>query len=848
MVSPAALLYFYRRRLRVHRRQEFLAAVGIAAGVALVFSVNIANSSITGSAHQILRAITGNATLQLATRDAQGFDQQTLARVRRVAGVEHASAVLEQRATIAVGSRQVPIDLVGVDPSLPSLGGFAARHFQVGGLVLQRGVVLPVAVGQALGLSETEGRSTATLIVRGRAQRIAVPGVLGSGEVGPLAGALVGVASLSYAQELTGLTGRVSRVLVVPRPGQEDAVRAALRRLAGDGLTVAPVQQEARLLEQATGPIDQATGLFAAISAFVGLLLTFTAMLLTVPERRRFIADLRVMGYRRARVVQILGFQALVLGAVASAAGLGVGYLLSLTATQDPPGYLAFAFPLGIQRIVSWQTAALPFLGGMLATCLAAVHPLLDLLPGRAINAVFAERGEPGQAVSRQAAYRLACVSAGLLATITIAVALVPSLTVVGVAGIAVAAVLAIPAAFRAILSVAGFAAERRNWKALTLAVAALRGTTIRSIALAATGAVAVFGSVAIEGAHTNLEHGLYRDYSQYAGTADIWITQPDDDLALQPFDADGLTARLRRVRGVRAVRPYDGGLLDLGNRRVWVIARPAADGTMIPPSQIVAGNLATATARLRSGGWMTVSRQIAAEHGVRPGRTLTLPTPTGPMTYRIAATTTNLGWGPGAIILNSADYRRAWATASPSALEVNVSRGADPLAVKAAIRRVLGPGSGLQVQTTGERSHHADGIARQGLTRLTEISLMLLVAAGLAMAAAMGAGLWQRRSVVAQLRIMGWRPPRLWRALLAETVLVLGTACATGALAGMYGHYLGDRWLALSTGYPAPFTFTAWHALTVCLIVAGVALSITAVPGLLVSRTPPRLGLKTSP
>lgn len=845
MVRLPALLYFYRKRLRVHAMQELLAALGIAAGVALVFSVLVANSSVTGSAREILQGITGDAKLQLVAREQRGFPFATYEQVRTMPGVAHVSAVLEQRATVSFRGRRTAIDLVGVDSSLPSLGGYAARYFQLGGLVLQRGIVLPGAVGNALGVSTRSVRHPrVSLGVRGRTKSVAVSAVLDEGAVGSLAGALLGVVSLGYAQELMGLRDRVSRVLVVPEAGREREVRDRLTAIAGGRLTVASVDAEARALEQATGPIDQSTGLFAAISAFVGLLFAFTAMLLTTPERRRFVADLRIMGFRRSAVVQILGFQAVLLGIVASLAGLLAGYVLATTSQQDPPGFLAFAFPLGIQRVVDARTIALALAGGILATCVAAMQPILDLRRSRPINAVFSERGEPGHAVAPRSRRRLALAGAGLAAAASVALALMPSLTVVGVAALAIATVLTVPIALGAVLHVADGPAGRWRLNALALAVRALRATSMRSLALAATGAVAVFGSVAIQGARHNLLDGLYGDYREYVGTADLWVAHPDDDLALQTFDAGDVQHRVGQVAGVAAVRPYYGGFLDLGERRVWVIARSKADRTMVPPSQIISGDIFTANMRLRAGGWVTISRQIADERDVAVGDPITLPTPTGDTRFRVAATTTNLGWGPGAIVLNSGDYRDAWASDAPSAIEVDLVPGADPHAMKQTIRAALGATSGLHVQTTAERAGHANAIAREGLARLSQISTLLLIAATLAMAAAMGAGIWQRRSVLAQLRIMGWRPLKLWRALLLETAIVLGTGCLVGAIAGTYGHVLLDRWLQLTTGYPAPFSLTGWQTVTICAVVGSAALAVTAIPGYLVSRTPPRLGL----
>lgn len=840
------VLFFYRRRLRVHAIQEAFAGFGIAAGVALVFSVQIANSSMTGSAKEILRGITGEATLQLAARSPDGFQEDTLARVRAMDGVARASAVLEQRATVTYEGRRVGIDVVGVDPSLPSLGGTAVRYFNLGGLVLQRGILLPSAVGDALLLPTPRAGyrpPVVTLGVRGRAQAVDVTAVLDHGLMGSLADALLGVASLRYAQELTGLDDRVTRVLVVAKPGAEAQARRELEEIAAGRLTVAPVEQERRLLEQAAGPIDQSTGLFAAIGVMFG----FTAMLLTIPDRRRFVAELRIMGYRPGRVIEILGFQALMLGVVASLMGLLAGWVLSRTATHDPPGYLAFAFPLGIQRVVTLQAAVLPFVAGMLATFLAAAQPLADLWPGRAVNAVMKARGEPGHTISARTRQRLALAAVALTVAVTVAIAIVPELTMVGVALIAVAVVLAVPAAFAGLLRLADIPARRWHLNSLAFAIRSVRATSLRAPALVATSAVVVFGSVAIKGAHENLLNGLYGAYAEYAGTADVWIAQPDDDLAFHPFVDHGLTRELRTMPGVASVRSYQGGLFDFADRRVWVIARPQEDDTMVPASQIIEGSHAEADRRLRAGGWVTLSQQIADALGAAPGDRIELPTPTGDAAYRVAATTTNLGWGPGAVVIGQPDYRDAWGTAHPSAIEVTIASGARPVEVRRAIERAIGSATGLQVQTTRERSEHANGIAREGLARLGQISALLLIAAALAMAAAMGAAIYQRRRLVAQMRIMGWKPPKLWRALLLETALVLGVGCLVGAVAGLYGHYLGNRWLEISTGYPAPFAFSARQTIGLCALLAFTALAVTAIPGWFVSRTPPRVGLRAS-
>jgi putative ABC transport system permease protein len=292
-------------------------------------------------------------------------------------------------------------------------------------------------------------------------------------------------------------------------------------------------------------------------------------------------------------------------------------------------------------------------------------------------------------------------------------------------------------------------------------------------------------------------------------------------------------------------VRTYQGGFLDFGGRRVWVIARAPDTPSPIPASQLQEGQPAEAAAHLREGGWIAVSQQIAEAHHVRVGGRLTLPTPSGPVTYRVAATTTNLGWSAGAIILTSSDYSRAWATREASALEVDTEPGARLSVVKRDIMRALGPGTALTVQSSGERAAQADALARQGLSRMSQITLLLMVAAALAMAAAIGAGIWQRRAALASLRIHSFSPWQLRGVLVCESILVLGTGGVVGAAAGVYGHLLCDRYLRLTTGFPAPFAIEGAHTLqTIVLIVLG-ALLVLAIPGYIASQVSPQLALQ---
>ena len=851
----SGLLYFYVRRLRTRPVQELLAGVGIAIGVALVFAVQISNSSITDASSEIVRGIAGTATLQLRSRDANGFDEHLLERVQRLPGVALAAPILDQNASlIGNNGRRVAVDLASAAPSLLALGGGITHSISLHGLHAP-GVILTRVTATALGLSAPSSQATGgagadaqhvTVDVRGRASSAPVVAVLGPEALGGLSGAMAAIAPLRFVQKIAGLSGLVTRIVVTTEPGRKALVRGELRRLAAGRLTVAAADQEVALIKQAVTPNTEATGFFALVSGIVGLLLAFNAMLLTVPERRRMIADLRMQGVRPWQLVKLLLFQAICLGIVASLVGLAAGDFLSRTIFHATPSYLATAFPLGTETIIGVRPLLLSFAGGVLATCLAASPPLLDLRRSRAVDAVYFEDGEPGQALDGGAHLRLSLVSSALI-LVTIAVLIFwPSAIVAAIIALALATLLAIPLCLRLALALAErVASYTARLNMLTVAVRALRATTVRSLALAATGAIAVFGCVAAEDSHNDLLHGLYRGYSEYLSSAEVWVVNGNDELATSSFAAARLPQRIAAIAGVASVRAYQGGFLDLGDRRVWIVARSAAAPTLIPASQIQEGNITSATERLREGGWITVSQQVAEAHRVKVGGVLVLPTPTGAVGYRVAATTTNLGWSSGAIIMNSSDYSHAWATSEVSALEIDTRPGISALAVRRAAESLLGRGSALTVQTSSERSAQADALARQGLSRMGQITLLLMIAAGLAMAAAMGAGIWQRRSSLASLRIHSFSPWQLRGVLAYESMLVLVTGALTGALAGVYGHLLIDRFLRLTTGFPVPFMVEGAHSFqTIVLIVLGALLALM-IPGYIASRVSPQLALE---
>lgn len=836
------LIFLYGWRLRAHPAQELLAAAGIAAGVALLFAVQVANTSITGSVEQVFRGITGDAQIQVSGGDEHGIPAGMVTAVRDVDGVRVAAPIVERRAILVGPSARQPLELVGVEPSLALLNGDLTRNFSRGGLQLPlEGIVLPTPVAERVGVT-APGR--ARLLVAGVAHDVPVAATIGDGQLGQAAASPLAIATLPYAQELAGMEGRVSSVFVSAQPGQARAAADGIARVGAGSIDVEAADAPVARLQVATEANDQSTLLFSIISALVGVLFAFNAMLLTVPDRRRFVAEMRAQGAATRQVVAVLVFQAFALGTVASVLGLLLGDLLSRTVFHSVPGYLAFTFPIGTQRVVPFSAIAIAFGAGLVAALLATGRPLLDACSRGELESVYADDGEPGEAIAPRVRLALAGVGMALVAATAIMAAIAPDLAIAGVLVLIIAALCAMPAVFAWAMTAVSAIAERLRLNLLLIATISARSTMTRSVAIASIATIALLGNLMLGGARSDLVGGLHAGYADHLGTADIWITTAGVSLTTDSFRASEDTLRrIGDVPGVAAVRVYQGGMYDTGDRRIWMIARARDDAVIVPPSQTFDGDAAAATETIRAGGAAAISDALARSRGLALGDRLTLPSPTGGLSLDVAAVVSNLSWGPGAIILNADDYRRAWGTGDPSAIEIDLAPGATAASTIPAIRAALGPqAAALDVQTAGQIEAESRQILREGLTRLSQISTLLLVASALALAAAMSAAVWDRRRLLAAYKLEGVQNGQIGGMLLLEGLAVLAVGCAVGVAAGVFGHLLGNRWLELTTGFPAPFSLQLPQAATLVAIVLTLTLAIVAVPGFLAARVAPRV------
>ncbi len=834
MTRLSAIRYIYGARLGAKAMlvQEGFAVLGIAVGVALLFASQVSSTSLNGADAQLNSQFVGNAQVQLKARGINGVSERLLGEVRRAPGVKSALPIVERQINVSGPRGERSVDLIGVEPKTLRLASRFARRLSARQIANIPAIALPASIAQEIGVESLQG---VHVQVGARFAEPLLGTTLGEADIGGLAHSPIAVTSINYARRLTKQPGDLTRVFVRYEPSRAGEAHAVLTRLAERwNVNLQPSTYESRVFAVAIAPENKSEQLFSGISALVGFMFALNAMLITVPSRRKLIEDLRPHGGTPGMTVQVLLIDAAILGVLACVLGLVLGDLLSIAVFSSTPGYLTFAFPISSQRIIEWQTVVLAVAVGMAAAVAGVLWPVREILWGPLEPKVDAPK--------RRWPWTVGLLVTGLacLAVTTYTLLGDTRMAILGNITLIFALVCLLPFLFDGVVALFARLSDVLNDVGSGFAVEELQTpqTRVRSLAITLTAALAVLGTVEFGGTQANLERGLDTSIRGMDSGANLWVV-PSGGSSLQttvPFQPVD-DASLASLPGVRHLSMYRGSFLDWGDRRMWVIAPGSSVAHPVPVSQLVSGDQASATARVRDGGWVVLSQGVAVEHHLRIGQRFTLPSPR-PATFRLAGLTTNLGWPPGTIIMNAADYARAWESSDPSAYQIQTTAGTTPAAERLLVRRMLA-GVGLSVQTSAEREERHYAAAAQGLSRLTQIRILIILAAILAVIGAMTAMIWSRRESIATLKCHGYEEGVLWRSLFFETAALLTAGCLIGTIFGVYGQLLGSHFLSTVTGFPIVFSIEGVAALTSFALVNFTTVAVLAIPGYLVVRVP---------
>jgi putative ABC transport system permease protein len=206
-------------------------------------------------------------------------------------------------------------------------------------------------------------------------------GIAKFGDANTIGGAAIAVVTPPVAQRLLDLDGEYTTIQAGSEAGVSPGRLAADVRaaLAGEDVTVRTGEQQARAdsqeIKDQLGFLRTFLFVFAGIALFVGAFLIVNTFSITVAQRVREFALLRMIGASRGQVMYAVVGEALLLGLIAS----GIGFLAGFVLAPALRGLLAlFGVDLPSSGIVlETRTVVVSVLVGTLITLVAALAPAI---------------------------------------------------------------------------------------------------------------------------------------------------------------------------------------------------------------------------------------------------------------------------------------------------------------------------------------------------------------------------------------------------------------------------------------------------------------------------------------
>ena len=596
------------------------------------------------------------------------------------------------------------------------------------------------------------------------------------------------IADIATVQSSFGLEGQIDRIEALLRPdasGKITAVRSSLLDRLAPNL---PAHARAGSPERRGQEVEKMLGAFqlnltalSLIALVVGMFLVTNTVAANVARRRTELGLLRSLGVDRRSVIILIVGESLLLALLGAGLGIFLGLEVARILLQSVSSTVTSHYVLLSMKdiIVNPWSLLGAGLAGLLAAGLAAwwpareaslVSPMDALQPGNS-----ADRASSPQSPFIRAS--LLCLFFTLLFSVTALYARIPRTGFLAALSILLAAAFLAPVFGRLL----GGLPSLPNASGKLAHSAFLRGLHRHGLAAAAL-SVAVAMAIGV----TIMVHSFRATVDQWIGEsikADLFIA-PSTNLiagALEPLDPQAETLALA-TPGVRAVGTYreirlflDGTPAKLAACRLEILRtyNPLTFLSTLPgdPYELC-----------QKGDYAIISENFARRRQLKPGDTVSLPTPTGTHPLQVAAVFRDYTSESGLLLLDRSTYRRLTQDQGLTSLAIHLKPGISPKTVGDSLREQLRPRGEFLVYSQAGLRDEALRIFDRSFAVTALLRTLAIAVAALGVTLSLTALGVERTREIGILRATGASRNQILRTIMIEA----GYLGATGILIGL--------------------------------------------------------------
>ena len=807
--------------LLAHKLRLALTALAIVLGVTFIAGTFILTDTLHNTFDNLFGTIYSKIDFQVrgvaqfgsggnATRNA--VPESVLTTVRHVPGVQ-----------VAVGTVNGYAQYVSHDGKAISSGGAPTiglsfnpdQRISPLRLVQGRPPTTPHEVVMDLGTAQKNDFSVGNrvrILLQGPPQTFTITGIAKFGTANNLAGASLAAFDLPTAQALFGHVGQFDTINVVAAPGSDKAtVQRAIAAALPSGVEVVTgqtvVNEQTSNISNALGFFNVALLVFAFIALFVGAFTIVNTFSITVGQRTKELALLRIVGASRGQVFRSVLTEAALVGLLASLVGLGLGVLAAL-GLEALLGAFGVTLPSG-PLVFEARTVIVCLVVGVVVTMVSAIGPARRAVRIAPVEAVSEQQVEHEIPMRRRFTWGSGITIAGIAA---LAVGLVaPAIQLVGLGAVLIFIGVArlAPAVARPMASVLG----RPLARLLGMSGRLGRENSMRSprrtaqtasalmVGLALVSAIAVFGSSLSSSATQSIDKAINADLIVLAtnnmGQGTFGTTVPTTAAA---------------VPGVTASSSVYGGQFEV---RGDIKSLAAVGTTNLPATLNLSMNSGTADS-LAAGDLLVDATTASNDHLVVGGTVPVKFALTGDTRMRVGGIYQD-NQLIGSYLVSDHFYLQHFQNPLPFAvlLKTDGSPG-----VQQAVEHALRPYPNVKVQTRAEFEQSQAAQVNQLLGLVYALLALAVIIAMIGIVNTLMLSVFERTHEIGLLRAVGMKRRQIRAMIRSESVILAVFGAVIGIIVGTL---LGIALVSSLHSQGITVTSVPWSNLVVFLVLAGV-------------------------
>ena len=361
--------YFFK-----HPWLIILSVLGVAIGVAVVVSVDIANGSAQRAFELSIQNFTGKASHQIISNDPFGLDENLYVRLKNDFKELTGSATVEGYVTVNNETLQLMgLDLFSADLFTDQLSGIKSPAL-VNLLIEPDTILVPERTAGRMGISPGD---SIVLTIGGEEKTVRVVDLIGKDQGYALDGILI--SDISAGQELLDKVGILDRINLYIPEGDMNVLAELESWLPSDTTLISTASRNESTLK-ITDAFSVNLTAMSLLALMVGLFLIYNTMTFSVLHRRRLIGTLRILGVTKREIFTVVIIEAGIIGF----AGTLAGVLLGIWLGQAMVGLVTntfndLYFVLTVNTfVISSGTIIKGVLLGTIVSILAACVPALE--------------------------------------------------------------------------------------------------------------------------------------------------------------------------------------------------------------------------------------------------------------------------------------------------------------------------------------------------------------------------------------------------------------------------------------------------------------------------------------